>query len=121
MILDSNIIIYAAEPEYESVREFIAEQNPAASVISKIEVLGYHKMTPENQRILEEIFELLLLLPLSDDVIERAISLRQKRKISLGDALIAATALEHGMPIATANISDFNWIEDLDVVNPLFG
>ncbi len=49
MLLDSNIVIYAAEPKYDSVRNFIEQQSPVVSVISKIEVLGYNKLTAENQ------------------------------------------------------------------------
>ena len=41
MLLDSNIIIYAAQPEYIALRRFIEIQAPAISVISYIEVLGY--------------------------------------------------------------------------------
>ena len=45
MLLDSNIIIYSALPEYASVRQFISENSPAASWISYLEVLGFHKLT----------------------------------------------------------------------------
>ena len=45
MLLDSNVIIYAARPEYAALREFIEAEAPAVSVISRIEVLGYHKLT----------------------------------------------------------------------------
>ena len=119
MLLDSNIIIYAAEPGYDAVRKFIAEHDPVASIISKVEVLGYHKLSSENRKKLETMFQLLRILPLSDEVINRAISLRQKRKMSLGDALIAATALTHNLDVATANVKDYTWIDDLEVVNPL--
>lgn len=46
MLLDSNIIIYATKPEYTELRQFIAQHTPAISVISYVEVLGYHKLTP---------------------------------------------------------------------------
>ena len=55
ILLDSNIIIYAAEPGYDEVREFILQQESAVSVISKVEVLGYHKLRSENQKKLENI------------------------------------------------------------------
>jgi hypothetical protein len=45
--------------------------------------------------------------------------LRQQRKLTLGDALIAATCLERGYTLATCNIGDFAWIEELKVFNPL--
>ena len=35
--------------------------------------------------------------------------------MQLGDAMIAATALEHGMPLLTANVKHFGGIEGLIV------
>jgi predicted nucleic acid-binding protein len=119
MLLDSNIVIYAAEPNYAAAREFIAKHNPSVSVISKVEVLGYHQLSDQNRRKLESIFQFLPILPLSDHIIERAISLRQTKKMSLGDALIAGTAIVHEMDIVTANVKDFKWIDDLEIINPL--
>ena len=74
MLLDSNIVIYAAEPGYDTVRHFIARQKPVVSVISKVEVLGYHKLTSEKQQQLEKLFQLLPILPLSNIIIKHAIS-----------------------------------------------
>ena len=39
--------------------------------------------------------------------------------MSLGDAIIAAAALVHDLPLATRNVRDFRWISDLRIVNPL--
>jgi len=36
----------------------------------------------------------LPILPLSDEIIDRAVSLRQKKKMSLGDALIASRGVD---------------------------
>lgn len=44
MLIDSNIIIYASKPEYPNIRQFIADNAPAVSAISYVEVLGYHKL-----------------------------------------------------------------------------
>ena len=119
MILDSNILIYAAEPGYEAVRRFIAECQPYLSAISKIEVLGYHRLTSDHRRKLEKLFEVAVVLPISEEVIEMAIALRQQKKMSLGDSIVAATALVQGMILATANIQGFEWIESLRLVNPI--
>jgi toxin FitB len=48
MLLDSNIVIYAALPEYGALRDFIAKHAPAVSVISRVEVLGYHRLTQQD-------------------------------------------------------------------------
>jgi toxin FitB len=38
--------------------------------------------------------------------------------MKLGDAIIAATALEHGVPLVTRNVDDFKHIPGLQVINP---
>jgi len=46
---------------------------------------------------------------------------RAGRPISVEDAQIAAIALTHQMPLATRNTTDFELIDDLEVVNPWTG
>lgn len=38
--------------------------------------------------------------------------------MSLGDALIGATALVHDLTLVTRNIHDFGWIDGLLLLNP---
>ena len=52
MLIDSNIIIYAAQPGYEDLRRFIADRTPAVSAISYVEVLGYHQLTRQERQYL---------------------------------------------------------------------
>jgi toxin FitB len=119
MLLDSNTIIYAAIPEQKQLRKFLSQQAISVSAVSYVEVLGYHKLTPENQQYFEAFFKNIPLLPISEQVIQKASALRQQKKMSLGDALIAATALIHGLTLITSNVKDFEWIEDLSVIDPL--
>lgn len=56
---------------------------------------------------------------MSRDIVDKAIELRRLRKMGLADSLIAATALEHKIPLITRNTSDYDWIEGLDVRNPM--
>ena len=51
-------------------------------------------------------------------MIAKAIELRQIRKMGIADAIIAATALVHSMPLITSNIEDFKGIDGLEVINP---
>ena len=53
MILDSNLIIYAAKPEYPGLRRLIAARSPVISVVSKVEVLGYHRLGEDDRRQFE--------------------------------------------------------------------
>lgn len=118
MLLDSNIIIYAAQPEHADLRTFIAEQSPEVSAVSVVEVLGYHNLTDEARTHFEEFFRAARVLPISSSVITWAVRLRQQRQMTLGDALIAGTALTHELTLVTRNTDDFRWVPDLRLSNP---
>ena len=66
-----------------------------------------------------EIFALCEILPLTDTVAEQAIALRQQRRMGLGDAIIAATAMIHNLALVTHNTEDFRWITGLHLLDPL--
>ncbi len=119
MLLDSNIIIYAAQPAHAALRALIVQHAPATSVISQIEVLGFHKLQGQERTWLEVFFAAAHVLPLSDSAAQRAIELRQKRRMNLGDSIVAATALVHRRTLVTHNTSDFRWISDLELLDPL--
>jgi predicted nucleic acid-binding protein len=118
MILDSNIVIEAVNADERPLRELVERYLPSVSSITLVEVLGFPRLTEEDRRDLEGFFALATILPISDEVIDRAIALRQQRKMGLGDALIAATALVHGLTLVTRNVKDFRWIEGLDLLDP---
>jgi toxin FitB len=64
------------------------------------------------------VFQIIDVLAVNENIVEKAISLRQQRKMSLGDAIIAATALEYNATLVTRNSSDFDWINNLMLENP---
>lgn len=119
MLADSNILIYATKPEHEELRQWLIDTLPKASVISKVEILGYHKLHAAAKIALTELLSSLELIYLTPSSYEIAIQLRQQRKLTLGDALIAATCLERGYTLATRSTQDFAWIDELKVINPL--
>ncbi|MEG4087322.1 type II toxin-antitoxin system VapC family toxin [Microcoleus sp. POL10_C6] len=118
MLLDSDIIIYASQPENSQIRHFIGENDIVVSAISYVEVLGYHGLTEEYRLYFEEFFGVVEVIPISNAVLERAVLLRQIRIMTLGEAIIAATALVYGRTLVTRNIGDFRWIAELTLINP---
>ncbi len=118
-MLDSNLIIYAARPEYPGLRRLIAARSPAVSAVSVVEVLGYHKLSAVERAHFEAFFAAAEVLPLSVAVVARAVSVRQEHRMSLGDALVAATALVFGRELLTHNIKDFAGVPGLAVSDPL--
>lgn len=116
---DTNLIIYSAEPQYPALRTLLTASAGYISAITLVETLGFRHLTPAQHRYFENVLRLQRLLPVDDDVIQQAIRLRQQRNLKLGDALIAATAMLHGLTIATRNEKDFSGIAGLTVFNPL--
>ena len=106
MLLDSNIIIYSVQPEYEKILEFLSlkEDSLSVSIISKIEVLGYHDLSEFPRENLEIFFDEIPKLGLSDEIADIATKLRQKKKMTLGDSIVAATAIHKNIPLFTNNI-----------------
>ena len=121
-LLDSNTIIdYASHLLPTSAAgaiDDIINESFIISIIVKIEVLGYNG-DAEKMRKLERFLELADIIPLDDEIADKTIALRKKhKKLSLGDAIIAATASVYGFAIVTRNIRDFNNISKLKLINP---
>lgn len=119
VLADSNILIYATQAQHAKLRRWLLETLPRVSAISRVEILGYHKLQEPERAALGSLLDSLELVALTPVCLEIAIRLRQQQKMTLGDSLIAATCLEHGYALATANTRDFEWIKELKAFNPL--
>jgi len=117
--LDTNIYIYIANGKLSP--STIKNHDIAFASVSKIEALGFHELVAQEQSRLKIIFEAAEQIQLTDDVVAKAIHLRQNRKMSLGDAIVASSALENKLELWTANTKDFEHIEDLKLHNPMQG
>lgn len=56
MLIDSNVIIYATQPQYDDLRQFIDGISLSVSVVSYIEVLGYHRLDKPQRQLLSDFF-----------------------------------------------------------------
>lgn len=117
ILLDSNIIIGAIKGRFpvSQLGKFLL----SVSEITRLEIFGYHKLELQEEKLLNQFFRNIDCLPVSTKIINQAISIRKQRSMSIGDAIIAATASVYKLPFATANIKDFKHLEDLELVNPL--
>lgn len=119
ILIDSNIVIYGVQQGFQYLRDYLAGHSIAVSKITLLEVLGYHALEEGEKDKLLQILLKCHQITIDDPVIHKAIELRQQKKMSVGDAIIAATALHHQLLLVTANDKDFNWISDLQFHNPV--
>lgn len=121
MILDSNIVIYAFQPQYRasSLDNFLLHGEFSVSDVTRLEVMGYWRNSDAEFKQFELFFNATHILSISSDIIDYAIQLRRKRSMGLADAMIAATALIHQLPLVTHNTRDFQWITELELIDPL--
>ena len=118
MLIDSNILIYAGDLRHRFLREFIKVNVPVVSIVSYIEVMGYDQLADEQRQYFDEFFTITPPILVNQCIAEQAVKLRQQRKVSLGDAIIAATALVDHHTLVTRNTDDFKWIAELKLLNP---
>lgn len=118
MLVDSNILIYATQPKYSYLRATLIEYLPKISIISKVEILGFHNLKVKDKSDLEELLNYFDLVYLTQPTYEIAIELRQRRNVSLGDALIAATCIEHKLDLMTRISEDYKWIKEIKIIDP---
>ena len=118
MILDTNILIYAAKPGGENLRRWVEDPLAAISIISRIEALGWAGITDDETAALKTIFSSLPEIGLTDAVADRAIELRRERKMTIADAVIVASALTRGASLVTWNVDDFRHVPGLSVITP---
>ncbi|MBO0950649.1 PIN domain-containing protein [Fibrella forsythiae] len=85
-----------------------------ASDITKLEVIGFHRLDENDKAYFEEFFSTIASLAITAELIGQSIRLRKR---SLGDAIIAATALIHGLPVITNNVINFSAVDGLTVIS----
>jgi predicted nucleic acid-binding protein len=117
IILDSNIFIYLANGTLNG--QITAREDIAHASISEIETMGFSHIHVDELILLEALFAESYNLALTDNVVKQATKLRQAEGMSLGDAIIAATALEYDCELWTANVNDFAHVDGLRVYDPL--
>jgi len=123
-LIDTNILIYffdgkLTDKQRKTVIELF-ETSFNISVISKIEFLGFKDFFDnEKYENAKEFVNNANIIPLSDDLIDKIIEIKQQWNLKLGDAIIGATAIANSCTIVTRNQKDFEKVAGLKIINPL--
>lgn len=116
IIIDSNTIIDGAK--HLDLAADIAGKPFAYASVTKIETLGYYNLKAAEEHNIAIIFKQGTEIALDNNIVDTAIALRQAKNMSLGDAIVAATALQLDAELWTANVDDFKHIPALKVHFP---
>ncbi len=121
-LADSNVLIDLMLGRLPAVsaswlERLLATRQVAISVVSRIELLT--KTEPAAEYVLmQALVSELSVLALDEPVILQTIRLRQQHRIKLPDAIIAASALVHGLLLLSRNTNDFQAVAGLRLLNP---
>lgn len=83
------------------------------SFITYIEFLAFKKVNME----LKEFISLANTIQINEFIIEETIQIRRNTNIKVPDCIIAATAKVLNLKLITRNISEFNKVTDLQIIN----
>lgn len=90
VVLDTNIVIYFLDGKLLNP---LPTGDILVSVITEIELLGFHGLTPESESAILSLLRLANCIGIDDSVKEEAIRIRRSNRLRLADAIIAATAI----------------------------
>jgi len=118
ILLDTNILIelFKKTPKYLLIVKNIGVNN---LIISKMSVFEMYIGALNKKEIndIRKFLDYFSQIPIDETITDSAIDLVYQYRLShslyIGDAIIAATALKHKIPLYTLNIKDFKYIPDL--------
>ncbi len=113
LLLDTNIVIYFLEGD-ERLSAF-ADYKFAISAITEIELLGWPGITPDETAKVKGFLSTCEVIELNREVKQLTIAIKQKTRVKVPDAIVAATALHVGIPLITAD-KGLAKLENIDLI-----
>ncbi len=108
LLLDSNILILAANGQVSADAIFDQYDEMLVSVISEVEALGYAAISPAEELAIRQALATMQILPFTAAEAHYAIGYRKTRPVmKFPDAAILATARAAGADLLTQNTKEF--------------
>ena len=120
MLVDTDVLIWHLRGYPQATRRLDELPSLTLSAVSYLEVLQGMRNKAELvavQKMLQR--RQAVVLPITEAITQRAISLMEELTLShglqMGDALIAATAVEHQLSVLTGNVKHFTAVQQLQI------
>ena len=120
VLVDTDVLIWYFRGNQNAVERLNQISDLAISSITYLELLQGVRNRAEMLALQKSLsLRSAVQLPVTPQITQRAASLMEALTLShglqLGDALIAATALEHSLPLLTGNVKHFSAIDGLNI------
>ena len=112
-LVDTNFLIHT-DQRNKLVEPFLSF-NIAISCISEMELLDVFSISKEQKLNMKRIVDECFVIEFNPEIKYLAINLKQKYKLKLADAIIAATAIHLELPFITSD-GDFKAIKELELI-----
>mgnify|MGYP003583518146 FL=1 len=107
-LLDTNFILRMMKSTPEVLErvghERLMAHQCAFSAVTRMELLGFPGITVDEDSLIRQRLAQFTYLAISTGIEDAAIELRRSRRVKIPDALIAATALCHGLELLTMDV-----------------
>ncbi|BDI03698.1 type II toxin-antitoxin system VapC family toxin [Sphaerotilus microaerophilus] len=120
MLVDTDVLIWHLRGYPQATRRLDQLPNLTISAVTYLELLQGMRNKAELvavQKMLQR--RQTVTLPITEAITRHATELMEAMTLShglqMGDALIAATALEHGLPVLTGNVKHFAAVPALQI------
>jgi len=121
-LIDTNIMIYEFQDKFPAecveVIDKIFDNSFNISIISEIEFLGWKNFSKEDFKNADIFLNFACIHPLTYEIKDLAVKLKQKNNIKLGDSIIASTAIHYNYILVTRNSKDFEKVQNIKLFNP---
>lgn len=114
LLVDTNIIIYLVSGD-QTVSEILEAKSVYLSFITKIELFAFKQLKRQEDEVIKSIIDNSNIIYADYKITEAAINFRRKYNLKLPDAVIAASAETHGLPLVTAD-TGFARLTELNIV-----
>jgi predicted nucleic acid-binding protein len=120
MLVDTDVLIWHLRGYPNATRRLDELGALTLSAVTYLEVLQGIRNKAELVALKKMLqHRAATVLPVSEAITQRTIGLMESLTLShglqMGDALIAATAIEHQLPVLTANVKHFGAVDGLKV------
>ncbi len=114
ILCDTNILIHLLNGNIV-ITKLLNGKRVFISTITELELYGKRNLSARETKIIDSLLNNCFIVDLLQPVKEIVKQLKQRYKIKLPDAIVAATAIYMNIPFITYD-SDFSEIEELDLI-----